>query len=131
MFNAFAQKGNLLRTTEQVEQTTNNQIPPGGVIETDFENTRATQRRYLSLQKELKPKPDCFWLVFPWATQNTGSNHLCCVPLALTKYIVKILLKDQHLLLPSVTMPLLCNSLPFLCYICIFKVCIFFPAIIL
>ena len=60
MFNAFAQKGNLLRTTEQVEQTTNNQIPPGGVIETDFENTRATQRRYLSLQKELKPKPDFF-----------------------------------------------------------------------
>ena len=37
MFNAFAQKGNLLRTTEQVEQTTNNQIPPGEVIETDFE----------------------------------------------------------------------------------------------
>ena len=71
----------------------------------------------------------CFWLFleipFPWATQNTRSNHLCCVPLALTKYIVKILLKDQHLLLPSVTMPLLCNSLPFLCYICIFKVCIF------
>ena len=71
MFNAFAQKGNLLSTTEQVEQTTNNQIPPGGVIETDFENNRATQRRYLSLQKELKPKPDCFWLFLEWIIQNT------------------------------------------------------------